>query len=97
MTVLTKRRKPFIHTHHYDYITDYFQSSLAQFPHRAGESFMHQYLPTMEEEAFQEPNPVPKKFVGVLYGSIQTMLGFMGKKQGRPNGRKVYGCDKAFR
>jgi hypothetical protein len=60
--VLTNRWKRFIHTHHYDYCTDYFQSSLAQFPRRTCESFIHQYLPTTPEEAFQEPNPVPQQF-----------------------------------
>jgi hypothetical protein len=60
--VLIKRWERFIHTHHYDYWTDYFQSSLAQFPRRTGESFMHQYLPTTPEEAFQEPNPIPEQF-----------------------------------
>jgi len=61
-TVLTERWKRFIHTHHYDYCTDYFQSSLAQFPRRTGERFMHQYLPATPEEAFQEPNPVSEQF-----------------------------------
>jgi len=61
-SLLTDRWKRFIHTHHYDYCTDYFQSSLAQFPRRTGESFIHQYLPITPEEAFQEPNPVPQQF-----------------------------------
>jgi hypothetical protein len=61
-TVLTKRWKRFIHTHHYDYCSDYFNCSLAQFPRRTGERFMHQYLPTTPEEAFQDPNPVPEQF-----------------------------------
>ena len=52
----------FIHTHHYDYYTDYFQSSLAYYPRRTGESFMHEMLPTTLSEALQEPNRVPNHF-----------------------------------
>ncbi|MBE0418034.1 MAG: hypothetical protein IBX63_09745 [Coriobacteriia bacterium] len=59
---VTARWRRFIHTHHYDYCTDYFESSLGQFPRRTGERFMHQFLPTTPEEAVQEPNPVPRDF-----------------------------------
>jgi hypothetical protein len=52
----------FIHTHHYDNITDYFQSSLALFPRRTGERFMHQFLSVTPAQAFQEPNPIVKRF-----------------------------------
>ena len=61
-SILTTRWAPFIHSHHYDCVADYFQSSLSQFPRRTGERFMHQYLPSSEAEAFQEPNPVPQDF-----------------------------------
>lgn len=60
--IVTRRWKKFIHTHHYDYCTSYFQSSLSLFPRRSGERFMHQFLPTTPEEAFQEPNPIPEHF-----------------------------------
>jgi hypothetical protein len=60
--VVTRRWERFIHTHHYDYSTDYFQSSLALFPRRTGERFMHQFLPSTPEEAFQEPNLVIDHF-----------------------------------
>lgn len=60
--VVRKRWNKFIHTHHYNYCTNYFESSLALFPRRTGEAFIHQVLPSSEEEALQEPNPVPRRF-----------------------------------
>lgn len=60
--VVRQRWANFIHTHHYDYGTSYFDSILAQFPRRTGERFMHQFLPATPEEAFQEANPVPQYF-----------------------------------
>jgi hypothetical protein len=55
----------FIHTHHYDYCTSYFDSVLAHSPRRTGENFMHRFLPSTPDEAFQEPNTVPKRFSSV--------------------------------
>jgi len=52
----------FIHTHHYECFNSYFQSSLAFFPRRTGERFMHQFVAMTPGEAFQEPNPVPQRF-----------------------------------
>ncbi len=49
----------FIHTHHYDYCTDYFQSSLARFPRRTNEDYLTWCYPTTPEEAFHEANPIP--------------------------------------
>jgi hypothetical protein len=60
--VILERWSRFIHTHHYDYCTNYFQSVLAYFPRRTGERFMHQFLPSTPAEAFQEPNPVSERF-----------------------------------
>lgn len=60
--IVSHRWRRFIHTHHYDYCTSYFQSSLALFPRRTGERFMHQFLPATPEEGFQEPNTVPENF-----------------------------------
>lgn len=60
--VVRNRWSKFIHTHHYDYCTNYFDSVLANFPRRTGERFMHQFLPSTPEEAFQEPNKVPQRF-----------------------------------
>ncbi len=57
-----ERWNRFVHTHHYDYGTSYFDSILAEFPRRTGERFMHQFLPGTPEEAFQEANPVPQNF-----------------------------------
>lgn len=52
----------FIHSHHYDYSTDYFQSSLAFNPRRTSESYFQHYFPRTPSEAFSESNPVPKDF-----------------------------------
>lgn len=60
--VLTSRWKGFIHTHHYDSYREYWESSLATFPRRTHERFVHQFLPSTIEEAFQESNPVPQDF-----------------------------------
>lgn len=49
----------FIHTHHYDYWTDFFQSSLGLFPRRTYEAFRCQYMFSTEDEAFIEPVPIP--------------------------------------
>ena len=60
--VIRERWARFIHSHHYDYCTNYFESVLAHFPRRTGERFMHQFMPTTPGEAFQEPNVVPQHF-----------------------------------
>lgn len=54
--------KDFIHTHHFDFCTDFFGSSLALYPRRTDEAFWCRYLPTTLEETFVEPNPVPRNF-----------------------------------
>lgn len=54
--------REFIHTHHYDYRTSFFDSSLALYPRRTDEAFFCRYLPSTPEEAFVEPNPVPQNF-----------------------------------
>jgi len=62
MDTVIDRWRRFIHTHHYNYCTDYFQSSLALFPRRTGERFVHQFMPVNPGDAFQEPNPIPERF-----------------------------------
>ncbi|HOE15658.1 MAG TPA: hypothetical protein PLH82_03310, partial [Candidatus Paceibacterota bacterium] len=49
----------FIHSHHYDYSSDYFKSSLAFNPRRTSESYFQHYLPNSPSEAFSANNPVP--------------------------------------
>lgn len=51
----------FIHTHHYDYCTDFFQSSIAQYPRRTFEAYMLQCFPVTPEEGFVEAVPIPEK------------------------------------
>jgi hypothetical protein len=52
----------FIHSHHYDYATDYFKSSLANNPRRTFESYTQHIMFLSVEEAFSESNPVPHDF-----------------------------------
>ena len=50
----------FIHSHHYDYCTDFFHSSIALYPRRSVEAYMMQCLPCTPEEAFVEEVPIPQ-------------------------------------
>lgn len=52
----------FIHSHHYDYADNYFDSILALNPRRTSESYFQHYLPMTPDEAFSESNPVPNNF-----------------------------------
>ena len=54
--------KDFIHTHHYDYRTSFFDSSLALYPRRTDEAFFCHFLPSSPEEAFVEEKKVPVDF-----------------------------------
>lgn len=56
---VTNRWNRFIHTHHYDYSNDYFNSSLALNPRRTSESYFQYILPSTPSEAFSESNPIP--------------------------------------
>ena len=66
--VMMERWDSFVYPGHHEYKTDYFDSVLAYFPRRTGESFMHQFLPSTEDEALQEPNIVPRSF-----GTLEEM------------------------
>ncbi len=59
---LTERWSDFIFSGHVDYCASYFESIAALFPRRTGESYMHQFLPLMVDEALQETNPIPERF-----------------------------------
>lgn len=50
----------FIHSHHYDYCTDYFSSSLANNPRRTCESYFQHYMPMTIDDAFSASNSIPK-------------------------------------
>lgn len=52
----------FIHSHHYDYETNYFESSMAYNPRRTSESYFQHIVPMSPDEAFSESNPVPNNF-----------------------------------
>lgn len=46
----------FIHTHHYQMHTDFYESWLGQHPRRTGEAYRNQFL----DAKFIEPNPIPR-------------------------------------
>ncbi|UFH46615.1 hypothetical protein LNP27_01060 [Flavobacterium galactosidilyticum] len=48
----------FIHSHHYDYSNNFFESSLADNPRRTSESYFQHILPMTPDEAFSASNPV---------------------------------------
>ena len=54
--------KDFIYFGHYNYVQDFFESSLALYPRRTDEAYFCHYLFSTEEEAFAEANPVPQDF-----------------------------------
>jgi hypothetical protein len=54
-----KKWDGFIHSHHYDYSNNFFNSSLAYNPRRTSESYFQHILPMSPSEAFSESNPVP--------------------------------------
>jgi hypothetical protein len=54
--------KGFIHSHHYDYVNDYFNSSLALNPRRTSEAYFQHITPMSPGEMFSADNPVPKTF-----------------------------------
>ncbi|RKE04698.1 hypothetical protein [Marinifilum flexuosum] len=60
--VVVNRWDKFIHSHHYDYATSYFESSLARNPRRTSENYFQHVLPTTIAEAFSESNPIPSDF-----------------------------------
>lgn len=52
----------FIHSHHYHYCNDYFNSSFALHPRRTVESHRHRTQPLTVSEAFQDGNLIPTNF-----------------------------------
>ena len=52
--------KKFVHTHHYHYCNNYFESSLALHPRRTVESYHHWSKPITLSEAFQNGNRIPE-------------------------------------
>lgn len=56
---VVERWDKFIHSHHYDYATNYFNSSLANNPRRTSESYFQHITPMTPDEAFSESNPIP--------------------------------------
>jgi len=54
--------KGFIHSHHYDYVNDYFNCSLAINPRRTSEAYFQQITPLSPSDMLSENNPVPNNF-----------------------------------
>jgi hypothetical protein len=59
---LLKSWKTFIHSSHYHYCNDYFESSLALHPRRTVESYHHWAMPLTPNEMFQDGNKIPNNF-----------------------------------
>ncbi len=55
----------FIHSHHYNYASNYFDSSLALHPRRTVESYHHWSMPMSPNEAFQDGNQIPDNFTSL--------------------------------
>lgn len=54
--------KTFIHSHHYHYCKNYFDSSLALHPRRSVESYHHWAMPMSPSQMFQDGNKIPNNF-----------------------------------
>ncbi len=54
--------RTFINSHHYDFVNNYFESSLARNPRRTFESYQQHMFPFTIEEALSASNPVPSNF-----------------------------------
>lgn len=52
----------FIHSHHYNYSKDYFESSFALHPRRTVESYHHWSMPFSPSDSFQDGNRIPNDF-----------------------------------
>lgn len=48
--------QPFIHTHHYEIHSDFYDSWIAKHPRRSGEAYWHQYM----DAKFIADNPIPR-------------------------------------
>jgi hypothetical protein len=59
---LVNRWKGFIHSHHYDTASNYFDSILALNPRRTSESYFSHYRAMTPDEAFRKNNPIPQDF-----------------------------------
>lgn len=77
----------FIHSHHYDYCTNYFQSSLARCPRRTNESYFLRCFPNTPEEAFHEEYPIPQKGFATfeeMWAWHQELINIETKKKANP-------------
>ena len=74
-TVVAQWRK-FIESHHYDYSTNFFDSSLARNPRRTSESYFQHIEPLNIHEAFSASNPVPNNFktMNELWSWFQPLI-----------------------
>jgi hypothetical protein len=61
-TEVVRQWSKFIESHHYDYASNYFESSLASNPRRTSESYFQHIEPLTINEAFSASNPVPDNF-----------------------------------
>jgi hypothetical protein len=62
---------PFIHSHHVDFIDDFYKSWIAKHPRRTGEAYINQYI----EALFIEDNPISKELsFSELYKWFRPLL-----------------------
>lgn len=72
---------PFVHTHHYEVHTDFYESWIANHPRRTGEAYKSQYL----DVRFIENNPVPRTAsFGELWAWFGPLVEVEGSAEAKP-------------
>ncbi len=68
--------EPFIHTHHYDIRTSFYESYIAKFPRRSGEAFFAQIM----ESKWLDPSPFP-----ISENNFENLYKYFEKKINKEN------------
>ena len=76
---VSKNWEPFIHTHHYEVASDFYNSWISNHPRRTGEAYLNQYL----EAKFIADNPVPQDF------DFQALWKWYGQFNNAENNTKI--------
>ncbi|MHB8376326.1 MAG: hypothetical protein ACYDEB_05165 [Dehalococcoidia bacterium] len=67
--------EPFIHSHHYDIVSDFYQSWVANHPRRTGEAYRNQYL----DAKFISDNPIPR---GAPFSELREWIAPLVRREG---------------
>lgn len=67
--------EPFIHSHHYDVVSDFYRSWIANHPRRTGEAYRNQY----EDAKFISDNSIPR---GVSFSELREWMGPLARREG---------------